>query len=98
MKEMTPQEVQAYLEKNPEASVIDVREAAEVRAGKIPQAVNIPLGLIEFRKQELDQSKEHILVCRSGNRSGMAGLYLEGYGFEVINMTGGMLEWDGPTE
>ncbi|AQQ54661.1 rhodanese-like domain-containing protein [Planococcus lenghuensis] len=97
MKEMTPQEVQAYLESNPEASVIDVRETAEVRAGKIPQAVNIPLGLVEFRIQDFDKSKEHILVCRSGKRSGMAGRFLEARGYRIINMAGGMLEWDGPT-
>lgn len=98
MKEMTPQEVQAYLKNNPATSVIDVRETAEVQAGKIPQAVNIPLGLVEFRMQDLDRSKEHILVCRSGNRSGMAGRFLEARGYRVINMAGGMLEWDGPTE
>lgn len=98
MKTMTTQEVQAYLKNNKEASIIDVRETEEVKAGKIPGAVNIPLGLVEFRLQDIDKSKEHIMVCRSGNRSGQATRFLESQGFTVINMDGGMLDWDGPTE
>jgi rhodanese-related sulfurtransferase len=96
MKRMTAQEVNEYLNQHPDVSVIDVRETEEVKAGKVPGAVNIPLGLLEFRLQDIDQSKEHILVCRSGNRSGMAARILEDKGFDVVNMDGGMLEWDGP--
>lgn len=96
MKRMTAQEVNEYLNQHPDVSVIDVRETEEVKAGKVPGAVNIPLGLLEFRLQDIDQSKEHILVCRSGNRSGMAARLLEDKGFDVVNMDGGMLEWDGP--
>ncbi|MGK7379147.1 rhodanese-like domain-containing protein [Planococcus sp. 1R117A] len=98
MNRMTIQEVQEYIENNKDASLIDVRETEEVKAGKIPGAVNIPLGLIEFRLQDIDKSKEHIMVCRSGNRSGQATRFLESQGFNVVNMDGGMLEWEGPTE
>ncbi|SDI05575.1 Rhodanese-related sulfurtransferase [Planococcus glaciei] len=98
MNRMTTQEVQAHIKNNKDASIIDVRETEEVKARKIPGAVNIPLGLIEFRLQDIDKSKEHILVCRSGNRSGMATNILESRGYNVINMDGGMLDWDGPTE
>ena len=71
---------------------------AEVAAGKIPGAVNIPLGLVEFRMNELDKSKEYMLVCRSGGRSGRATQFLVSYGFNVINMAGGMLAWEGKVE
>jgi rhodanese-related sulfurtransferase len=98
MNRMTTQEVQEHIKNNEDVSIIDVRETEEVKAGKIPGAVNIPLGLIEFRLQDIDKSKEHILVCRSGNRSGMATNILESRGYNVINMDGGMLDWDGPTE
>lgn len=98
MKKMTVIEVKEYMNTNKDASIIDVRETEEVKAGKIPGAVNIPLGLIEFRLQDIDKSKEHIMVCRSGGRSGMASELLGACGYNVINMQGGMLDWDGPTQ
>ena len=78
--------------------MIDVRETSEVKEGKIPTTMNIPLGLLEFRIHELDKSKEYVLVCRSGGRSSRAYKLLESYGFNVINMVGGMEAWEGNTE
>ena len=45
-------------------NIVDVREVEEVAEGKIPEACNIPLGLLEFRMHELDKKKEYIIVCR----------------------------------
>ncbi|ASS67942.1 MULTISPECIES: rhodanese-like domain-containing protein [unclassified Paenibacillus] len=98
MKNVSAEEVRKQLEAGFLLHVIDVRETSEVAAGRIPGAVNIPLGLVEFRKQELDKDKEYVLVCRSGGRSGRAAEYLDSFGYRVINMAGGMAEWDGPTE
>ncbi|WP_127590956.1 rhodanese-like domain-containing protein [Paenibacillus lautus] len=98
MREISPKEVEQKLNDRIVMNIIDVRETEEVAEGKIPGAVNIPLGLIEYRKQELDRSKEYVMVCRSGGRSGRAAQYLESQGYRVVNMTGGMLEWEGTTE
>lgn len=98
MKRITAKEVETLLNEGKILNIIDVREVDEVRAGKIPGAVNIPLGLVEFRMHELDKSKEYIMVCRSGGRSGRASQFLESYGFKVINMDGGMLDWEGQVE
>ena len=98
MKQMTANEVEALLYEGKQLNIVDVREVDEVAAGKIPGAVNIPLGLIEFRMNELDKSKEYIMVCRSGGRSGRASQVLESFGFNVINMSGGMLAWEGKVE
>ncbi|RPF51156.1 rhodanese-like domain-containing protein [Aquisalibacillus elongatus] len=98
MKSIDAKTVAEKLENGKELNIIDVRETDEVAEGKIPGAKNIPLGLIEFRENELDQGKEYIMVCRSGGRSGKATQYLEGRGFDVTNMTGGMLDWVGPVE
>lgn len=98
MKEISANEVEALLDEGKKLNIIDVREVAEVATGKIPGAVNIPLGLVEFRMNELDKTKEYIMVCRSGGRSGRATQFLESYGFNVINMTGGMLAWEGKVE
>jgi rhodanese-related sulfurtransferase len=98
MKQLTAKEVEALLHEGNSLNIIDVREVEEVATGKIPGAVNIPLGLLEFRMHELDKEKEYIVVCRSGARSARAVQFLESYGYNVINMTGGMLEWEGPVE
>lgn len=98
MKQMTAKEVETLLNEGKTLNIIDVREVDEVAAGKIPGAENIPLGLVEFRMHELDKSKEYIMVCRSGGRSGRATHFLESYGFNVINMAGGMLTWEGKVE
>jgi rhodanese-related sulfurtransferase len=98
MKTITTKEVEERLRAGEPLRIIDVREPDEVAAGKIPGAVNIPLGLIEFRMHELDKKEEYILVCRSGGRSGRAAEFLDSHGYRVVNMTGGMLAWEGPIE
>ncbi|MBT2763043.1 rhodanese-like domain-containing protein [Paenibacillus sp. ISL-20] len=98
MREISPKAVEQKLNAGVTMNIIDVRETEEVAEGKIPGAIHIQLGLIEFRKQDLDPSKEYVMVCRSGGRSGRATEYLEGQGYQVVNMTGGMLAWEGKTE
>lgn len=98
MKSISTNELKNLLAEGKELNIIDVREPGEVATGKIPSAVNMPLGLLEFRMNELDKSKEYIMVCRSGGRSGQATLFLESQGYNVINMTGGMLAWEGEVE
>ncbi|MGE8205955.1 rhodanese-like domain-containing protein [Heyndrickxia sp. NPDC080065] len=98
MKEITPKEVETFIQEGKKVNLIDVREVDEVEAGKIPGAVNIPLGTIESRINELDKSAEYIMVCRSGGRSGRATEILESEGFNVMNMSGGMLAWEGEVE
>jgi rhodanese-related sulfurtransferase len=75
-----------------------VREQEEWESGHIPGARHIPLGTLNERHQELDTKQETIIVCRSGNRSGMACEFLESLGYNVVNMQGGMMSWDGKVE
>ncbi|MCM3389153.1 rhodanese-like domain-containing protein [Ureibacillus chungkukjangi] len=98
MKEITPQEVQQRLENGEALNLIDVREVDEVQAGHISGITHIPLGLLEFRTHELDKNKPYIMVCRSGGRSGKATEFLQNQGFDVTNMSGGMLAWEGNVE
>ena len=95
MKEMTAKEVVSLIDEGKALPIIDVREVDEITAGEIPRAVNIPLGLVEFRMHELDRSQEYIMVCQWGGRSGRATQFLESHGYNVINMQGGMLAWEG---
>ncbi|OLS39362.1 rhodanese [Alkalihalophilus pseudofirmus] len=95
MKEMTAREVESLLMKKAPLNIIDVRGVDEAAEGKIPGALNIPLGLLEFRMHELVKSKEYIIVCRSGARSGRATQFLSERGYQVTNMVGGMIAWNG---
>ncbi|WP_234111606.1 MULTISPECIES: rhodanese-like domain-containing protein [Chryseobacterium] len=54
--------------------LIDVREPMELEMdGEISTAINIPLGEVEERKDEiLNSDKPVVIFCRSGNRSGKA--------------------------
>lgn len=97
MKEVTTDETAKMLD-DPEVSILDVREAFEVSMGTIPGAKHIPLGELTARFQELDKSKKHIIICRSGNRSGVATHFLNEQGYDAYNMVGGMIFWDGDIE
>ncbi len=98
MKEILAKEVQEALAQGQTLKLIDVREVEEVQEGHIPGVIHMPLGLLEFRMHELNKNEPYIIVCRSGARSGRATQFLESQGFDVTNMVGGMLAWEGEVQ
>ncbi len=98
MKVITPEELEIKIEKGEKLHIIDVREPEEIAEGMVPGAKHIPMMQIPERMTELDKDKEYIFICRSGNRSGQVCGFLEGHGYKVVNMIGGMLEWTGELE
>ncbi|MBB5174336.1 rhodanese-like domain-containing protein [Texcoconibacillus texcoconensis] len=86
---------QVIMEKRNDQVVIDVREPEEYEEGHIEGVPLIPMHSIPEMAQDFDSSKEHIFVCRSGNRSHKVARYLKDQGFDkVTNFHGGMLIWD----
>ncbi|OLZ09921.1 rhodanese-like domain-containing protein [Sulfobacillus thermosulfidooxidans] len=75
--------------------VIDVREAYELRTGKIPGALHIPMGQIQNRINELDKDKTYAIVCASGGRSSSVAAWMSQQGYNVANVVGGMSLWLG---
>ena len=71
--------------------ILDVREPFELTVQHIPGAVNIPLGQLRERLTELPQNKVIHVICRSGQRAYMATRILLQNGFQVKNVSGGML-------
>lgn len=53
---------------------------------------------IPERTNELDASKSYIVVCKGGVRSANACEYLASQGFDVTNLEGGMMAYDGELE
>lgn len=79
--------------------ILDVREQAEYAFNHIPGAINVPLGELENRMDEINTDKEIHVICRTGSRSDLAAQKLSQKGFKIVkNVVPGMAEWDGPTE
>lgn len=92
-KQITPQEVATRLRSGESILLLDVREPAEWVQGHVAGAKHIPLGQLAERREELDPQRETIVICRSGNRSGLACELLSEQGYNVVNMTGGLNDW-----
>lgn len=69
--------------------LLDVRTPAEVEAGTIPGAVNVPLDDLRARLGELPQDKEVLAFCQVGLRGYLACRILSQNGFACRNLTGG---------
>lgn len=75
------------------AAVIDVREAYEFDAGHIGDSINIPIGQIIQRREELDRETVTLVVCQIGQRSGLVADFLSEHGFAAHNLVGGLEVW-----
>lgn len=78
--------------------LLDVRTEAEFNEGHIAsdKVKNIDYRQPDFIEQadgELDKGRPVAVYCRSGRRSMDAARLLAKRGFEVINLEGGILEW-----
>jgi len=94
-KEIKPAEVVQLLN-HKDAIVVDVREDTDYSAGHILNAINIPLGVLEQRVNELEKfhSKPVIISCRTGQQSARAGMIMQRQGFtDVYKLAGGMMAW-----
>lgn len=94
-----PTDVKKMIDNKENVLIIDVRTPPEYIGplGHIPGSQLKPLQSIEQWMPEISDKKDHkiILVCRSGNRSGVAAKYLAKHGFkDVYNMVGGMKAWN----
>ncbi|MGE0034986.1 MAG: rhodanese-like domain-containing protein [Xanthobacteraceae bacterium] len=86
----------------PDVLFLDVREPAEVAAaGKVPGALAIPRGLVEFRADPesalhdaaFDRAKTVIAYCASGGRSALVGRTLKEMGYSNVRNLGGFKGW-----
>ncbi|MDQ3885787.1 MAG: rhodanese-like domain-containing protein [Actinomycetota bacterium] len=87
---MDPNEVNARLD---QVQLVDVRDPAEWRAGRIPGARWIRMDELPDRLGELDADRPVVTVCRSGKRSGKVAEFLTSRGYHADNLDGGMQAW-----
>ncbi|BAU28465.1 CoA-disulfide reductase [Aneurinibacillus soli] len=69
--------------------LIDVREPIEREMGFIPGSINIPLGDIRERMDEIPKEKPVYVSCQVGLRGYLAARILRQYGYQVYNVDGG---------
>lgn len=74
-------------------AVLDVREPMEWQHGHIEGALHIPLGMLTARVDELPAGQT-LVVCKVGGRSAQAVMWLQQQGHDVVNLDGGMLDWE----
>ena len=106
MDGIAPREVHQRLEQDPDALVVDVRDAAEVPStGLATRGVNISLGTLpvkadlelpeEWRDSRLqDRVRQVVTTCQTGENAARAAKLLKEMGFENVSyMEGGMEAW-----
>ena len=89
MRSATPSDVHAA----DEPHILDVREPDEVAQARIEGAQHIPLGSLAARLDEVPRDRTVYVICHVGGRSLQAAQYLEGNGFDAVNVTGGIVGW-----
>jgi len=95
---MTPTDFQKAINSG-EYTLIDIRTEEEYASGHISGAAQIDF----YQTQEfsayldsLDKSKEYLIYCRSGNRSGQALNIMQDKGFsDASDLAGGISAWIG---
>lgn len=75
--------------------ILDVREPAEFKDGRIPGAVNIPIRDLPKRLGDIPKGRPIIVYCGIGHRGAMALVFLRGQGYNVKSILGGYKAWTG---
>ena len=110
---LSPQDAQKRMQENPNALVIDVRQAEDLGDACIPGALNVPLGVLPIKADtELpkevtderlqDRNRQVILTCGPGGQAALGAKMLKDLGFNnVAIVDGGTRGWTSaglPTE
>src|ERR1700728_2185900 len=91
--EVTPDEIRERLAQGEDVFLLDVREPDEVEEWAYPIGINIPLGQLGGRVDELPQGKTIVVACAAGVRSATAATALSEAGWDAENLTGGAVAW-----
>ena len=91
--EISVEELNQRIKAGEEIVLLDVRQQFEYDIANL-NGVLIPLGELPSRLKELDPSKEIVVYCHTGNRSGRAVAFMRQQGFSrARNLVGGIEAW-----
>ena len=83
--------------KSDSVQLVDVRTPQEYAEGHIDGALNINVQSDDFKElaqRELSKDSTVLVYCRSGRRSLDAAEMLTRLGYNVVNLKGGIIEWN----
>jgi hydroxyacylglutathione hydrolase len=84
------------MHKNEDLEIVDVRQDAEWRAGHLPGALHIPIGMVAARLGDVPSNgKQVATMCASGMRATIAASLLRRVGFDpLVVAQGGFDDWE----
>ncbi|MBJ12648.1 MAG: hypothetical protein CMG62_06170 [Candidatus Marinimicrobia bacterium] len=91
MKSVSVKQLKKLLDSGEKSfELLDVREKNELMICQISKAVHIPMMSIPKRMGEININKNIIVMCHSGVRSMQVCSFLNGNGYNAINLEGGI--------
>ncbi|MFP5577960.1 MAG: MBL fold metallo-hydrolase [Acidimicrobiia bacterium] len=91
---LTPVDFEERRRELGDIQLVDVRNPGEHALGAVPDAVNIPVGQLPARVDELDPDRPTVVYCAGGYRSSVAASLLRTRGFsDVSDIVGGYGAW-----
>jgi rhodanese-related sulfurtransferase len=92
--EISPDDVKGMRDRHENFVLLDVREPWELQTACVAGSMNIPMGDIPARVQELDPEEHIVVMCHAGVRSMKVALWLRQQGFEQAqSLRGGIDAW-----
>lgn len=74
--------------------LLDIREPWEINICSLSNSVNIPMGQIPARLDDIDTQRDIVVICHHGIRSQQVAYFLQNAGYDkLFNLQGGVSAW-----
>lgn len=74
--------------------LLDVREAWEINICALANSLNIPMGQVPARLDDIDKQLDVVIICHHGIRSQQVAYFLQNSGYKSLyNLAGGISAW-----
>jgi rhodanese-related sulfurtransferase len=96
IKEVTVSDVKNMIDSKENITILDVRDRNELEDGRLPGAINISRGMLEFKVETMipDKNSKIVVYCGVDLRGPLATRTLNEMGYKnAVNMIGGLKAW-----